>query len=265
MVPRWNCIFPGHEGVEMIFKRFFQMTMMISLVVLSACAGNPSREPSHQAFPPSSLLPLNVVISRPIAPAVHQADHEALEVFSESPGRRLLLMNCAWGDGLKNMVQMMVPGTQITYLGQDKNPLGAIGPGVLTQQDSLGRVHFSLDGHSTLDLARHRGWTHLVVPYDIRYLWSEDGEYLALSTPAAIIDVLEQRIVWQGTIDSGKIPEKILGKDDSRRPPLTAYESTTYRFVLELSRIMNRQLSPGPDSRHQLASPCQHPPPLLDQ
>lgn len=248
----------------MVCKWIFQINMLLWALLLAACAPNHPIENTHQAFPPSPLLPLNVVLTRPMLPVVHQADHEALQEFNKSPGRRHLLMNCVWQDGLANMVKMMIPGTKISFLGQGKNPLEAVGPSVQVAVDSLGQVNFHLDGYCAIDLARSRGWTHLIVPYALQYFWDKDEESLVLETPVAIIDILEKRIVWQGIIDSKKTSEKILGQDDARRPALTPYEETTYRFVLQLAQVMKRQIVSGPYSKHELATPCQDPPPLLE-
>ncbi len=262
MVPRGDCIYPNLERSAMFIRRLFRILLLVLPVLLAACAPG-SRPPLTQVFPPSSLLPLHVVITRPLVPYSHEAGHVALETWTQSPARRRLLMRCAWQGGLQNLVRTMIPGTEITYLGEGKNPLALVGPGLRAEVDSLGMVHFIQEGQSSLDLARRRGWTHLVIPHEVRYFQDEDGKDFVLTSAAAIIDVLEQRIVWQGIIDSRRISEKELGPDDSTLPALTVFEATSYRFVLDLAQVMGRRLNSRPDSRHQLAQPCQNPPPLL--
>lgn len=247
----------------MVRRRNIQIILPIILVLQAACAAGPPMDLSEQVFPPSSILPLNAAITPPLVPVSFGAGHKALMPWDESPGQRRLLMQCVWNDGLKNMIRMMIPGTTFTNLAEARNPLGAMGSSVQTEIDSLGMVYFSLSGNSVLDAARHHGWTHLIVPYEIKYFSDKKKGDLTLTAHAAIVDVLEQRIVWQGTIDSRRITEKSLGPDDSKQPQLTDFESTTYRFILDLAKIMGRPLNSNPDSRHELARPCQDPPPLL--
>lgn len=247
----------------MVMKQFNRILMMGLLVLLTACSAGPKVDPLTQVFPPSSLLPLDVAITQPLVPFSFQSSHEALEAWEDSPSRRRMLMKCVWQDGLQNMTQMMIPGTSLTYLGSGRDPLAAAGPVAEAQADSLGRIKFLFSGNSAVDVARHRGWTHLVVPYELRYSEAEKGQNLVLKTEVAIVDVLERRIVWQGVIDSSEIAPGDLGRNDSLKPALTSYESATYRFFLDLAHIMGRRLSSKPESRHQLAAPCQDPPPLL--
>ena len=248
----------------MVIRQILKLLLVAIATLLSACAAGPQL-PHQQVFPPSTLLPLNVAITKPLVPFSHEMGHEALETWNDSPGQRRLLMQCVWQDGLQNLVQRRIPGTKITHLGAGRDPLEAVGPGVKAELDTLQQVHFTLEGTSALDVARHRGWTHLVVPNDVQYFMEKDGEYLVLTAAAAIIDVLERRIVWQGIIDSRKISAQNLGSDDSAQPALTEYEAVTYRFVLDLAQILGRRLNPKPDSRHDLARPCQAPPPLLQE
>lgn len=249
----------------MAFKEFYRIITLVMVIFLTACAPGPRTPDLHQVFPPSPLLPLNIAISSPIVAPSHGPGHEALASWDESPGKRRLLMRCAWQEGLKIMTESMIPGTEITFLGEGRNPLAAVGPGVQAEMDSLGNVHFFQANQSTIDLARHRQWTHLVVPYDLQYLFNDDGDDFILKSPVAIVDVLEQRIVWQGTVSSEQIALKTLGGDDSTRPELTNYEGATYRFVLSLAEIMDRSLNPLPQSRHHWALPCQDRIPLLHQ
>ncbi len=244
-------------------KEFSRWLLMALPIMLAACASGPQMESQTRIFPPSPLMPLEVVITQPLVPFSYQASHEALEDWNESPSQRRRLMSCVWLGGLQNMTEMMIPGTNFTALPSARNPLSAMGSPVESIVDSLGQVTFQLSGHSAIDLARRRGWTHLVVPYDLHYQADEKKKTLSLETTAAIIDVLEQKIVWQGTIDSKQIAEKKLGSDGKQLPALTPYEATTYRFILDLARILDRRLAPRPDTRHQLAAPCQDPPPLL--
>ena len=263
MVPREDCISPDHESLAMVMKQLYRITTLGLLVLLAACSAGPKPDSLTQVFPPSSLLPLEVAIAQPLVPFSYQTSHEALQQWKDSASRRRMLMSCVWQDGIQNMAQTMVPGTNFTYLGSGRDPLAAVGPGVEAQADSLGQITFLMSGHSAVDLARRRGWTHLVVPYELEYFEDEKQEGLVLAADVAVVDVLEQRIVWQGTVDSREISEGKLGADDSLLPALTDYESVTYRFILDLSRIMGRRPGSKPDSRHQLAPPCQDPPPLL--
>ncbi len=217
----------------------------------------------HRIFPPEQLLPLKIAISTPLNPVSFIIGHESLTPWSDSPGQRRILMNCTWNDGLTNFVKTMIPGTEVIYLGSARNPLSAVGSGVEASTDTLGNVLFQVENTSALDVARHRGWTHLVVPDSLNYLFTDDGDELVLYSNVAILDAQEQQIVWQGLVDSREISANKLGPDDSKQPALTKYEATTYRFILNLVETMNRQLNDRPDSRHQLASPCQDKPPLL--
>ena len=247
----------------MVYRHLLYILLTGLLFMLAACAAGPQPDAEHQVFPPPSLLPLDLAITQPLVPFSHQASHEALESWNRSPGQRRMLMRCVWLEGLINLTQTMIPGTTITYLGIGKDPLAAVGPGVEAQTDSLGKATFNLQGHSTLDLALRRGWTHLIVPYDLQYSENENGKGAELAATVAIVDVLEKRIVWQGIVDSRHGSPGDLGADDSTAPALTSYETATYLFILDLASIMGRRLSPKPDSRHQLAPPCQDPPPLL--
>ncbi len=247
--------------------RVIRITVGVLLLLLPilACApgGQVGLDNENRVFPPDRLLPLRLAIATPLVPFSHAAGHQALIDWDESPGQRRLLMNCTWKEGLRNFVRIMVPGTEIFYLGAGRDPLAAVSSPALTETDTLGTVKFSLNGRSALDVARHRGWTHLVVPEHLEYQLTDAGKDLALISSAAIIDVQEQRIVWQGVIDSRRVSAKELGSKDSLQPALTAYETTTYCYILDLVQILNRQLNAKPQSRHQLASPCQDPPPLL--
>jgi len=217
----------------------------------------------NQVFPPDQMLPLRVAISRPMVEFSYETGHQVLKKWNESPGQRRMLMNCTWSEGLNNFVHMMVPGTEVSYLGAGRDPLSAVGYGVQVETDTLGIVTFSLDGRSALDVARHRGWTHLIIPEHLKYAINDDNDRLMLLAPVAIIDVQEQRIVWQGIVDSRHVSAKTLGADDGLQPALTSFESVSYLFLLDLMEIMNRQLNQKPQSRHQFASACQRPAPLL--
>lgn len=234
--------------------------------MLACTAGrNAGLSNENQIFPPDQLLPLKIAIARPIVNITHEVAHQSLEQWEPSPGQRRMLMNCTWNEGLINFVEQMVPGTKLFYLGAGRDPLSAVGSGVQVKTDSLGVVAFKLEEHSALDVARHRGWTHLVVPEHFNFEFENEGQDLILFVPVAIIDVQERRIVWQGTVDSRQISPKDLGADDELQPALTSYEATSYRFVLDLMEILNRQLNDRPQSRHQFASVCQKPAPLLQE
>ncbi len=252
-------------GVRRLLSLSTLLLALALLLPMLACSSGRQvgLDNENQVFPPDQLLPLRVAVATPLTPNTHVAGHEALIDWNESPGQRRMLMNCAWAEGLQNFVRVLVPGTEVFYLGAGRDPLAAVGNGVLTETDSLGVVTFLLDGRSALDVARHRGWTHLVILEHMEYGFDGEGKSLFLATPAAIIDVQEQRIVWQGILDNRHIQNKELGADDSRLPALTSYESTTYRFILDLAEVMNRQLNAKPESRHLLAGPCQEPPALL--
>ncbi len=247
--------------------RMIMITLAILVLVLPMLACTSGRQVGldneNQVFPPDQLLPVRIAIATPQVPFSHESGHKALIDWNDSPGQRRLLMDCTWKEGLHHFVETMVPGTEVFYLGAGRDPLAAVGNGVQSETDTLGVVTFSLDGRSALDVGRHRGWTHLVIPEHLDYEFENEGQELVLVTPAAIIDVQEQRIVWQGIIDSRQVSAKELGSDDSRLPAMTTYEITSYRFILNLVEIMNRQLNPRPESRHLFASPCQDPPPLL--
>ncbi len=240
--------------------------ILIGLSVwLAGCAGTGRNTGEDTVFPPSQLLPLEVAIAPPLVSFSHETSHQILETWNSSGGQRRLLMQCTWDEGLDNFVHSMIPGTEVFFLGSGRNPLAATGTGVRAEEDSLGRMHFTLESPSALDLARSRGWTHLVVPGDLHYQAGEKNDDPILKSSVAIIDILEQRIIWQGEISSENVPEKLLGANDELLPALTSYESCTYRFILDLARVMNRRLGEKPESRHQFAQICQNLPPLLGQ
>ena len=240
--------------------------ILIGLSVwLAGCAGTGRNTNEDKVFPPSQLLPLKVAIAPSLVSFSHETSHQILEAWNASGGQRRLLMQCTWGEGLDNFVNSMIPGTEVFFLGSGRNPLAATGTGVRAEEDSLGRMQFTLESRSALDLARSRGWTHLVVPGDLQYRAGDGNDDPVLISSVAIIDILEQRIIWQGEINSENVSEKFLGPNDDLLPTLTSYESCTYRFILDLARVMNRRLGEKSESRHQFARICQDPPPLLGQ
>jgi len=247
----------------MAMRHYHPGILTIILLVLAGCAPSLPKMNDTQVFPPSPLLPIKIAITAPLVKFSHENSHQILEPWNESPGQRRLLMSCVWQDGLQNLVRKMIPGTEISCFITGRNPLDALSLGVVAEADTMGRIHFKVEHQSTLDLARRRGWTHLVVPYELNYSMATKGEEFRLDAAVAIIDILEQRLVWQGIIDSERVSEKSLGDDDDLLPALTNYESITYRFVLDLVEIMQRPLNSAPESRHAFAGPCQDPPPLL--
>jgi hypothetical protein len=244
-------------------RRLLPLAFLLSLI---ACA--PSKQVGldneNRVFTPDPMLPLRISLTNPLVPFSHESGHKALQSWNESPGKRRKLMQCTWQQGLENLMATMVPGTELLFLGEGRDPLAAVGSGVSAGVDSLGKVNFTLVGKSAIDVARHQGWTHMVVPRQLDYVREEGEKELFLACSVAIIDVQEQRIVWQGVVDSRKIPPGILGDNRERKPELTLYEETTYRFILDLSRVLDRRLLPGPENRNALASPCQDRPPLLE-
>lgn len=243
-----------------------QLLLLVCLLWLPACASGPQSglDNEYRIFSPDPLVPLRVAITSPLESDTFAGGHQLLTPWSDSGAQRRKLMSCTWGEGLNGFVQGMVPGTEIIYLGLGRDPLTAVGSGIVAETDSLGETRFSFDGPATVDVARHLGWTHLVVPLNLEPGWDEKKDLGVLATAVAIIDVQERRLVWQGKLDSGNIPEKNLGRNTSDQPALTPYESAVYRFVLDLCRLMERHLNPKPDSRHQWAAPCQDPPPLME-
>ncbi len=244
----------------------WQFLLLVCLLLLPACASGPRSglDNEYRVFSPDPLVPLRVAITSALEQDTFAGGHELLADWSDSGAQRRKLMSCTWGEGLNNFVQGMIPGTEIIYLGIGRDPLTAVGTGIVAETDSLGQTTFSFDGPSTVDVARHLGWTHLVVPLTLEAGGDEKKNRGVLATAVAIIDVQERRLVWQGILDSGNIDENSLGRNRSDKPALTAYESAVYRFVLDLCRLMERHLNPKPDSRHQWAAPCQEPPPLLE-
>ncbi|MCP4290959.1 MAG: hypothetical protein GY780_03880 [bacterium] len=243
------------------------VVLLGGLLWLAGCAASSHTglENENQVFPPHSLLPLAIAMTTPLEPVIHQADHQSLQSWSSSGAQRRHLMQCVWSDGLDNLLQNMVPGTTFKSLQNQRNPLVAVGCGVETTTDTLGIVHFELVSKSVIDVARHQKWTHMVVPLHLNYQIEENENTLWLQTQVAIIDVQESRIVWQGTLDSRNTPAGKLGSRKEQQPALTAFEEVTYCYVLDLMKILNRQLNQGLENRNDLASPCQNRPSLLDE
>ncbi len=247
------------------WKCHYLPTFFILFGLACAPTSNLGLNNENRIFSPNPMLPLKVAITAPLIPATPVRGHQVLEDWNSSPGKRRLLMRCTWQEGLVNLLETMVPATEILFLGEGRNPLAALGPQVSATTDSLGKVRFTLEGKSALALARHRGWTHLVVPQSLNYYLDDQRQDLVLSSAVAIVDVQEQAIVWQGIIDSRQVSASSLGPDRQQIPALTLYEETTYRYILDLMKIFDRQLNQKPQSRHDLASPCQDKAPLLAQ
>ena len=258
-------LFPLRLRLRLRLPSLSPLLLLLLLFPVTACTTGRQGSLGTDAtvFPPDQLLPLKIAITKPLQPVDLQDGHRSLLSWNESPGQRRQLMNCTWKDGLANFMRLMVPGTEVVYLGAGRDPLAAVGPGVSSRQDSLGATTFSLDVLSAVDVARHRGWSHLVVPENLNFQFDAEKQNLVLACPAAIIDVQERRIVWQGNLDSRQVRARQLGSDDSTSPSLTRFETTSYLFVLDLMKVLNRQLNTPPASRNLLASPCQDPPPLL--
>jgi|GEM_PF-3845337 len=247
-----------------------QVGLLLILVLpamgaLSGCAGTGTHFPADGVvFPPHRLQPVQIALTAPLANTNLALVHENLKSWSEKPSQRIQLMSCTWDRGADGLTGLTVPGTEVHCFFFGRNPLTPAMEWLSCAEDTTGNTEFMLTATVAVDQARHRGWTHLVVPRELHYSRGvRDTTRLALDAVVAVIDVLDRSVVWTGPVTSDAYERDDFGNNDEATPPLTAYEVATYSWLLDLCDVLDRiRVRPPVDLAH-LSLECQKPPPVF--
>ena len=243
---------------------------------LAGCAGGRDIAAGAFApFPPHRLRPISLAVTAPLQPVDFGPLHQSLQAWSGSGAERRRLVSCAWQTGAAGLTALAVPGTEIACFAFGRNPLPPTADWVAAATDTLGRTQLRLAGGAAVAQARHRGWTHLVVPRALDYgapVGDADGDgdgpdaELGLKALVAIVDVLEGAIVWQGRVDGRPWHRReLLARQEDAQPPLTPYERATYAWLLALFDTLERIRLDTAAGAPDLRLLCQKPEPLLAQ
>ena len=235
----------------------------VSLLLLGGCAGSRFSGDPGIVFPPAQMRPVHLAITPPVAPLDLGPVHASLASFDDSAAMRRRLMRCAWQSGAQALAEHAIPGTEISTHITGRWPLARTATWLSSSLDTTGTRHFELSDGAPVEYARRHDISHLVVPQKLHYFQpaGADSGALLLTATVAVIDVLEQQVVWSGPLSSDPADLRIFAGIE---PAMTPYEQATYAWLLALFRTFDRiEVWPDEDLTG-LSLRCHEPPPVFD-
>lgn len=233
------------------------------LILLGGCAAQRPHGDPGIIFPPAQMRPVHVALTPPVTPLDVAPLHASLADFAASEAMRRRLMRCAWQNGAASLTEHAIPGTEISTHITGRWPLARTATWLDSSVDTTGTRHFQLTDAAPVEYARRHDISHLVVPQKLHYYRpaEADSGALLLTANVAVIDVLEQRVVWSGSLSSEPEDLHIFAGVE---PAMTAYEQATYAWLLTLFRTFDRiEVWPEEDLTG-LSLRCHEPPPVFD-
>jgi len=283
-ITRRKLLLTGQTGVVVPIVpigpvRLFGLICLISSIGLAAgltgCASAPYHGDDGQVWPPAQMRPVRIAVAPPIEPlsisplyeslAGHgsRAAHETITAQAALTAEHRSLTRCAWQQGAALLAQQAIPGTEISTHLFGRWALGPSDRWVSCTTDSLGGWTCTLTDQQVVDFARRNDISHLVVPRRLTCFTPDpaDSSVILLAADVAVIDPLEQRVVWSGPVTAD--PQD-LRAFDGLTPSLTVFEQATYTWLVALFRVFDRIEVWPEEDLGTLARCCQELPPVFD-
>ena len=247
--------------------RLFGLICLISSIALAAgltgCASAPYHGDDGQVWPPAQMRPVRIAVAPPIEPLSISPLYESLAGHGSRATERRSLTRCAWQQGAALLAQQAIPGTEISTHLFGRWALGPSDRWVSCITDSLGGWTCTLTDQQVVDFARRNDISHLVVPRRLTCFTPDpaDSSVILLAADVAVIDPLEQRVVWSGPVAAD--PQD-LRAFDGLTPSLTVFEQATYTWLVALFRVFDRIEVWPEEDLGTLARCCQELPPVFD-